>query len=84
MRLLDDTPGGTLVLAGAHRRAGAETPPTSPTARTAPSTGIVLELQERGVPGIQLHGFAESTTDRYAAVLSTGRRRRAPPARSPR
>ncbi|MFC8389514.1 hypothetical protein [Streptomyces sp. CB02400] len=37
-----------------------------------------MELQERGVPGVQLHGFAESTTDRYDAVVSTGAAESAP------
>ncbi|MFE1026895.1 hypothetical protein ACFW5I_20390 [Streptomyces sp. NPDC058818] len=78
VRLLEGTPGGALVLAGAHRRAGRGD--AADVAHREDSTfhGIVLELQERGVPGIQLHGFAESTTDRYDAVLSTGAAESAP------
>ncbi|MFJ8540962.1 hypothetical protein ACIRFH_02900 [Streptomyces sp. NPDC093586] len=71
VRLLERTPGGALVLAGAHRRAGHGDADVAHREDSA-FHGIVLELQKRGVPGIQLHGFAESTTDRYDAVLSTG------------
>jgi hypothetical protein len=71
VRLLERTPGGALVLAGAHRRAGRGAADVAHREDSA-FHGIVLELQRRGVPGIQLHGFAESTTDRYDAVLSTG------------
>ncbi len=36
-----------------------------------------MELQQRGVPGVQLHGFAESTAD-HDAVVSTGAAESAP------
>ncbi|WND35699.1 hypothetical protein RI578_15965 [Streptomyces sp. BB1-1-1] len=78
VRLLEDTPGGALVLAGAHRRAGRGAAADVAHREDSAFHGIVLELQERGVPGIQLHGFAESTTDRYDAVLSTGAAESAP------
>jgi len=78
VRLPDDTPGGTLVLAGAHRLAGRGDAADVAHREDSAFHGIVLELQERGVPGIQLHGFAESTTDRYDAVLSTGAAESAP------
>ncbi|MFB7083950.1 hypothetical protein [Streptomyces sp. NPDC056296] len=78
VRLLEDTPGGALVLAGAHRRAGRGDAADVAHREDSAFHGIVLELQERGVPGIQLHGFAESTTDRYDAVLSTGAAESAP------
>lgn len=78
VRLLEDTPGGALVLAGAHRRAGRADAADVAHREDSAFHGIVLELQERGVPGIQLHGFAESTTDRYDAVLSTGAAESAP------
>nr|WP_308408686.1 hypothetical protein [Streptomyces sp. AC627_RSS907] len=78
VRLLEDTPGGALVLAGAHRRAGPGDAADVAHREDSAFHGIVLELQKRGVPGIQLHGFAESTTDRYDAVLSTGAARSAP------
>ncbi|MGW8063646.1 hypothetical protein ACVV2G_15560 [Streptomyces ziwulingensis] len=78
VRLLEDTPGGALVLAGAHRRAGRGDAADVAHREDSAFHHIVLELQERGVPGIQLHGFAESTTDRYDAVLSTGAAESAP------
>ncbi|MFE6590514.1 hypothetical protein [Streptomyces sp. NPDC057781] len=78
VRLLEDTPGGALVLAGAHRRAGRGAAADVAHREDSAFHGIVLELQERGVPGIQLHGFAESTTDRYDVVLSTGAAQSAP------
>ncbi|WP_247695791.1 hypothetical protein [Streptomyces sp. b94] len=78
VRLLEDTPGGALVLAGAHRRAGRGDAADVAHREDSAFHGIVLELQERGVPGIQLHGFAESTTGRFDAVLSTGAAESAP------
>ncbi len=78
VRLLEGTPGGALVLAGAHRKAGRAN--TADVAHREDSAfhSIVLELHKRGVPGVQLHGFAESSTDRYDAVLSTGAAQSAP------
>lgn len=78
VRLLEKTPGGALVVAGAHRRAGSGGAADVAHREDSAFHGIVLELQKRGVPGIQLHGFAESTTDRYDAVLSTGAAESAP------
>ncbi|MFG2678413.1 hypothetical protein [Streptomyces sp. NPDC048392] len=78
VRLLEDTPGGALVLAGAHRRAGRGDAADVAHREDSAFHGMVMELQERGVPGIQLHGFAESTTDRHDAVLSTGATESAP------
>lgn len=72
VRLLEDTPGGALVLAGAHRRAGKDG--TADVAHREDSLfhAFVVELQKRGVPGVQLHGFAEASDRPYEAVLSTG------------
>ncbi|MFD3626634.1 hypothetical protein [Streptomyces sp. NPDC058698] len=78
VRLLEDTPGGALVLAGAHRRAGREDAADVAHREDSAFHVIVLELQKRGVPGVQLHGFSESTTDRYDAILSTGAAESAP------
>ncbi|MBQ0828682.1 hypothetical protein J5Y05_19575 [Streptomyces sp. RG38] len=79
VRLLEGTPGGALVLAGAHRLAGGGAGAADVAHREDSAFhGIVVELQKRGVPGIQLHGFARSTTDRYDAVLSTGAAQSAP------
>ncbi|MFD3734030.1 hypothetical protein [Streptomyces sp. NPDC058632] len=84
VRLLEDNPGGALVLAGAHRRAGdGEGDDGSAVADVAHREDsafhtIVVELQKRGVPGIQLHGFAESSVKRYDAILSSGAAQSAP------
>ncbi|MFI2375013.1 hypothetical protein ACH5AO_08090 [Streptomyces sp. NPDC018964] len=78
VRLLEDTPGGALVLAGAHRRAGRGDAADVAHREDSAFHTIVVELQKRDVPGVQLHGFAESTTDRYDAVLSTGAAQSAP------
>ncbi|MER7485330.1 hypothetical protein ABTY20_05240 [Streptomyces sp. NPDC126497] len=78
VRLLEDTPGGALVLAGAHRRAGRGDAADVAHREDSAFHTIVVELQKRDVPGVQLHGFAESTTDRYDAVLSTGAAESAP------
>ncbi|WP_228329554.1 hypothetical protein [Streptomyces fungicidicus] len=78
VRLLEGTPGGALVLAGAHRRAGRDDSADVAHREDSAFHSIVVELQKRGVPGVQLHGFAESTTDDYDAVLSTGAAQSAP------
>nr|WP_079034613.1 hypothetical protein [Streptomyces hirsutus] len=82
LRLLEDNPGGALVLAGAHRRAGDgdEGDRVADVAHREDSAFhlIVVELQKRGVPGIQLHGFAEASAKRYDAILSGGAAQSAP------
>ncbi|MER5993824.1 hypothetical protein ABT157_23255 [Streptomyces viridosporus] len=78
VRLLEDTPGGALVLAGAHRRAGRTDAADVAHREDSAFHVTVLELHKRGVPGVQLHGFAESTEERYDAVLSTGAAQSAP------
>ncbi|CAM5272775.1 N-formylglutamate amidohydrolase OS=Streptomyces violarus OX=67380 GN=FHS41_002841 PE=4 SV=1 [Streptomyces violarus] len=72
VRLLEDNPGGSLVLAGAHRDAGRRD--AADVAHRADSVfhAIVVELQKRDVPGVQLHGFAKDSDRPYEAVLSTG------------
>ncbi|MBB3076364.1 hypothetical protein FHS41_002841 [Streptomyces violarus] len=72
IRLLEDNPGGSLVLAGAHREAGRGD--AADVAHRADSVfhTIVVELQKRDVPGVQLHGFARDSDRPYEAVLSTG------------
>ncbi|MET9526308.1 hypothetical protein ABZX91_28790 [Streptomyces coeruleorubidus] len=72
VRLLEDNPGGSLILAGAHRDAGRRD--AADVAHRADSVfhAIVVELQKRDVPGVQLHGFAKDSDRPYEAVLSTG------------
>lgn len=72
LRLLEGVPGGALVLAGAHRRAGDGGAADVAHRETSAFHTVVVELQKRGVPGLQLHGFAESSDRPYEAVLSGG------------
>ncbi|MEV0638793.1 hypothetical protein AB0I77_28400 [Streptomyces sp. NPDC050619] len=77
VRLLEDAPGGSLVLAGAHRRAGRDNSADVAHREDSVFHAIVVELQKRGVPGVQLHGFAKGPDRPYEAVVSTGAARRA-------
>ncbi|WP_373305494.1 hypothetical protein [Streptomyces inusitatus] len=77
-RLLESAPGGALVLAGAHRDAGRNGSADVAHRTDSVFHTIVAELQKRGVPGVQLHGFAERSTRPYEAVISTGAVRTAP------
>ncbi|MET9758515.1 hypothetical protein ABZ016_05575 [Streptomyces sp. NPDC006372] len=72
VRLLEENPGGSLVLAGAHREAGRGGAADVAHRRDSMFHTIVVELQKRDVPGIQLHGFAKESHRPYEAVLSTG------------
>lgn len=72
VRLLEDNPGGSLVLAGAHRRAGQEGAADVAHREDSFFQTIVVELQKRDVPGVQLHGFTRDSDRPYDAVLSTG------------
>ncbi|WP_328940411.1 hypothetical protein OG259_00980 [Streptomyces sp. NBC_00250] len=77
-RLLEDTPGGALVLAGAHRTAGRGDGADVAHRTDSAFHAIVAELQKRGIPGAQLHGFARAADRPYDAVISTGATRTAP------
>ncbi|MFI8190758.1 hypothetical protein ACIF8T_18420 [Streptomyces sp. NPDC085946] len=72
VRLLEGTPGGALVVAGAHRRAGRGDAADVAHREDSAFHAIVLELHKRDVPGLQLHGFARTDRRSYDAVLSTG------------
>ncbi|MFF7310475.1 hypothetical protein [Streptomyces sp. NPDC008137] len=72
VRLLEDNPGGSLVLAGAHREAGRGDAADVAHREDSVFHAIVVELQKRDVPGVQLHGFAKESHRPYEAVLSTG------------
>ncbi|MFJ4975865.1 hypothetical protein ACIP6X_11085 [Streptomyces coeruleorubidus] len=77
VRLLEDNPGGSLVLAGAHRDAGRGDAADVAHRDDSVFHAIVVELQKRDVPGVQLHGFAKDSDRPYEAVLSTGAARSA-------
>ncbi|MFE1323433.1 hypothetical protein [Streptomyces sp. NPDC058741] len=77
VRLLEDNPGGSLVLAGAHREAGRRDAADVAHREDSMFHAVVVALQKRNVPGVQLHGFAKESHRPYEAVLSTGAARRA-------
>ncbi|MFB7616081.1 hypothetical protein [Kitasatospora sp. NPDC056181] len=65
-------PGGVLVLAGAHRRAGADGS-SDPAHRSDTVFAAVIEaLTARGLPGIQVHGFDEGSLPGQDTVVSSG------------
>ncbi|MEU9608772.1 hypothetical protein [Streptomyces sp. NPDC048057] len=70
--LMENTPGGALVVAGAHRDAGKGDAADVAHRTDSVFHAIVAELQKRRIPGIQLHGFAQSSNRPYEAILSTG------------
>ncbi|GHH13687.1 hypothetical protein [Streptomyces lanatus] len=72
VRLLEDAPSGSLVVAGAHRRAGRGDRGDVAHREDSAFHTVVVELQKRGVPGLQLHGFAESSERPYDAIVSGG------------
>ncbi|MFE9023187.1 hypothetical protein ACFYNL_32095 [Streptomyces sp. NPDC007808] len=72
VRLLEGTPSGALVLAGAHRRAGRGDEADVAHQESSAFHTVVVELQKRGVPGLQVHGFAETSERPYEAVVSGG------------
>ncbi|MGW7823927.1 hypothetical protein ACWGLF_38830 [Streptomyces puniciscabiei] len=72
VRVLRGSPGGILVIAGAHRKAGAGNSADVAHRRDTVFHAICAELARRGMPGIQLHGFAASAAPDYDVVASTG------------
>ncbi|MEE1929521.1 hypothetical protein V1J52_15240 [Streptomyces sp. TRM 70351] len=66
------TPGGVLVLAGAHRRAGQDGEADVAHRRDSVFHAVCAELVRRGLPGMQLHGFANDSAPDHEAIVSTG------------
>ncbi|WP_406863262.1 hypothetical protein ABZO31_23605 [Streptomyces sp. HUAS MG47] len=77
-RLLEDVPGGALVVAGAHRTAGRGDAADVAHRTDSVFHAIVMEMQRRRIPGLQLHGFARASNRPYEAILSTGAAETAP------
>jgi hypothetical protein len=71
-RVLLGSPGGVLVLAGAHRRAGVGDAADVAHRRDSVFDAVCDELAERGLPGVQLHGFADDSAPDHDVVASTG------------
>lgn len=72
VRVLRDSPGGILVIAGAHRKAGVGNSADVAHRQDTVFYAICAELVRRKMPGIQLHGFAASTAPGYDVVASSG------------
>ncbi|MFD4620719.1 hypothetical protein [Streptomyces sp. NPDC058475] len=72
-RVLLGSPGGLLVLAGAHRRAGVGDAADMAHRRDSVFDAVCDELARRGLPGIQLHGFADDSAPDHDVVASTGK-----------
>ncbi|MFD0022406.1 hypothetical protein [Streptomyces sp. NPDC058382] len=67
------TPGGVMVLAGANRRAGEGDAADVAHRRDTVFHAVCAELITHQLPGIQLHGYADSTEPDYDVIVSTGR-----------
>ncbi|MFF2349384.1 hypothetical protein ACFVVL_06355 [Kitasatospora sp. NPDC058115] len=65
-------PGGVLVLAGAHRRAGTDGSADVAHRDDTVFAAVVEALTGRGLPGLQLHGFDEDSLPGTDAVVSSG------------
>ncbi|MFD0412633.1 hypothetical protein [Streptomyces sp. NPDC127108] len=75
--LLSRSPGGVMVIAGAHRKAGRDDEADVAHRRKSVFHAICDELAKRGVPGIQVHGMADDSAPKYDVVASTGKGREA-------
>ncbi|MGW6963743.1 hypothetical protein ACWGET_06780 [Streptomyces zaomyceticus] len=78
VRLLEEVPGGALVVAGAHRTAGRGDAADGAHRTDSAFHAIITETQKKGIPGVQLHGFAKDSDRPFDAILSTGATRTAP------
>lgn len=78
VRLLEGTPSGSLILAGAHRKAGRSGAADVAHREDSAFHTVVEELQKRGVPGLQLHGFTRNSERPYRAIVSGGAAQSAP------
>ncbi|MFF2656822.1 hypothetical protein ACFVUH_05605 [Kitasatospora sp. NPDC058032] len=70
--LFRQAPGGVLVLAGAHRRAGTDGSADVAHRSDTVFAAVVEALATRGLPGLQLHGFDEGSLPGTDAVVSSG------------
>ncbi|MEV0847292.1 hypothetical protein AB0J21_15730 [Streptomyces sp. NPDC049954] len=71
--VLRETPGGVLVLAGAHRAAGEGREADVAHREDTVFQAVCALLTRRGIPGVQLHGFADASSPGDDVVLSPGR-----------
>ncbi|MFD7164302.1 hypothetical protein [Streptomyces violascens] len=71
-RVLLGSPGGVLVIAGAHRDAGRGNSADVAHRRDTVFAAVCDELAGRGLPGIQVHGFADGSDPDHDVIASTG------------
>ncbi|MFF6994533.1 hypothetical protein ACFY93_06170 [Streptomyces sp. NPDC008313] len=72
VRVLRSAPGGILIVAGAHRKAARGDAADVAHRRDTVFHAVCAELARRGIPGVQLHGFAAGSAPGYDVVASTG------------
>ncbi|WP_338673664.1 hypothetical protein V1460_11605 [Streptomyces sp. SCSIO 30461] len=72
VNVLRGAPGGVLVIAGAHRAAGKGDAADVAHRTDSVFDAICDELAERGMPAVQLHGFANDSAPEHDAIASTG------------
>ncbi|MZD03578.1 hypothetical protein GTW43_01055 [Streptomyces sp. SID5785] len=70
--VLRGTPGGILLIAGAHRKAGRGNASDVAHRRDTVFDAVADELVRRSLPAVQVHGFADASA-RHDVVASTGR-----------
>ncbi|WP_245766833.1 hypothetical protein [Streptomyces colonosanans] len=71
VRVLRGSPGGVLVIAGAHRKSGIGNSADVAHRRDTVFHAVCAELARRKMPGIQLHGFAASSAPHFDVITST-------------
>ncbi|MGW3494480.1 hypothetical protein [Streptomyces sp. NPDC001020] len=71
VRVLRGSPGGVLVIAGAHRNAGKGNSADVAHRRNTVFHAVCAELARRNMPGIQVHGFASSSAPGFDVIAST-------------
>lgn len=72
VRVLRGSPGGVLVIAGAHRKSGIGNSADVAHRRDTVFYAICAELARRGLPAIQLHGFATASAPGFDVIASAG------------
>ncbi|GAA0467761.1 hypothetical protein ACFQ2B_07695 [Streptomyces stramineus] len=70
--LLRGTPGGVMVLAGAHRNAGGGDEADVAHRRDSVFAAVSDALADRELPAVQVHGFADQSLPDHDVVVSTG------------
>ncbi|NUP44883.1 MAG: hypothetical protein HOY76_49610 [Streptomyces sp.] len=71
--VLRGTPGGVMVLAGAHRLSGQGNEADVAHREDSVFDAVCAELVRRHLPGVQVHGFADSSQPGYDVIVSTGK-----------